>query len=149
MYIFSWKSTEELSFMTPKSDANFKEKMTCSFRHDMRNLVNFYPTTQTSESLTTMDSFSPKYTRFELKKYRGVIFHYTEQWYEILINPDLAASKMELEIGWIKFNYKELKPYLLLNTMRISSFWCGSHLVIAIEMQYNNKNLVSKLGLRL
>ena len=34
--------------MTLKSDAKFKEKLTCDFKCDMRNLVNFYPTTQKS-----------------------------------------------------------------------------------------------------
>ena len=32
--------------MTLKSDAKFKEKLTCSFKYDMRNLVNFHPTTE-------------------------------------------------------------------------------------------------------
>ena len=65
--------------MTLKSDAKFKEKLTCGFKHDMRNLVNFYPTIQKSENFTLMGSFCPKYMRFELKKYRGVMFHDTKQ----------------------------------------------------------------------
>ena len=32
--------------MTLKSDAEFKEKLTCGFKYDMRNLVNFHPATQ-------------------------------------------------------------------------------------------------------
>ena len=44
------KSTEKLSLMTLKSDVKFKEKLTCSFKHDMRNLVNFHPTTQNFEN---------------------------------------------------------------------------------------------------
>ena len=32
--------------------------------------------------------------RFDLKKYRGVIFQHTEQWHKIPINPDLVVSKM-------------------------------------------------------
>ena len=31
--------------MTLKSDAKFKEKLTCGFEYDMRNLENFHPTT--------------------------------------------------------------------------------------------------------
>ena len=38
--------------MTLKSDAKFKEKLTSSFKDDMRNLVNFQPTTQKFENLT-------------------------------------------------------------------------------------------------
>ena len=65
--------------MTLKSDAKFKEKLTCGFKYDLKNLVNFRPTTQKSENFSLMGSFCPKYVRFELKKYRGVIFHDTEQ----------------------------------------------------------------------
>ena len=85
---------EDLSPMTLKSDAKFKEKLTWSFKYDMRNLVNFHQTTQKTKS------FCPKYIRFELKKYRGVIFHDTEQWCKIWINPDLAVLKMAWRIGW-------------------------------------------------
>ena len=86
--------------MALKSDAKFKEKLTCGFKYDMRNLVNFHPTTQKSKNFTSMGYFCPKYMRFELKKYRGVIFHDTEQWCKIWINPDLVVSKMAWEIGW-------------------------------------------------
>ena len=65
--------------MTLKSDAKFKEKLTCGFKYDMRNLMNFHPTTQKSENFFSMGSFSPQYTRFELQKYRGLIFLDTEQ----------------------------------------------------------------------
>ena len=42
--------------------------------------------------------FYTKYMRFELK--RGVIFHDTEQWCRIWINPDLMVSKMARGIEW-------------------------------------------------
>ena len=53
--------------MTLKSDAKFKEKLTCGFKYDMRNLVNFHPTTQKSEDVFLMDSFCPKHTRYKNK----------------------------------------------------------------------------------
>ena len=37
--------------MTLKSDVKFKEKLTCDFKYDIRNLVNFYPTIQKSKNL--------------------------------------------------------------------------------------------------
>ena len=46
--------------MTLKGDAKFKEKLT-------------------EKKVTSMGHFCPKYMRFELKQYRGVIFHDTEQ----------------------------------------------------------------------
>ena len=65
--------------MTMKSYVEFEEKLTLGFKNDMKNLVNFYPTTQESKNFTSMRYFCPKYMRFELKKYRGVIFHDTGQ----------------------------------------------------------------------
>ena len=43
--------------MTLKSDAKSKEKLTCGFEYDIRNLVNFQPTTQKSENFTSMGFF--------------------------------------------------------------------------------------------
>ena len=94
------QSTEDLSLMTLKSDAKFKEKLTWGFKYDMGNLGNFHPTTPKSETFTLMGSFCSKYIRFELEKYRGVIFHDTEPWCKIWINPDLVVSKMTWKIGW-------------------------------------------------
>ena len=65
--------------MTLKSDVKFEEKLTFGFKYDMRNLLNFHPTTQRFENFFLMGSFYPKYRSFELQKYRGVIFHGTEQ----------------------------------------------------------------------
>ena len=65
--------------MTLKIDAKFKEKLTCGFKYDMKNLVNFHPIIQKSENFFSMDCFCRKYTRFGLQKYRGVIFHDNEQ----------------------------------------------------------------------
>ena len=44
-YCLSYKSTEELSFMTLKSYANFEEKLTCGLKRDLRNLAAFYQST--------------------------------------------------------------------------------------------------------
>ena len=40
---WSLKSTEELCVMTMKNDPKFEEKLTCHFKTDMRNLMNFDP----------------------------------------------------------------------------------------------------------
>ena len=42
---------EELSLTTLKSDANFKEKLSCGSKNDMRNLVNFNVSSGKSENL--------------------------------------------------------------------------------------------------
>ena len=53
--------------MTLKSDAKSKENLTCDFKYDMKNLVNFHPTTQKSEKSLSMGFSCSKYTRFELQ----------------------------------------------------------------------------------
>ena len=65
--------------MTLKSDAKFNVKQTCGFKYDMRNFLNFHPTTQKSENLISMGYFCSKYMRFDLKEYKGVFFHENEQ----------------------------------------------------------------------
>ena len=40
------KNLKELCLMTLKGDTKFEEKMTCVLENDMRNLVNFYQSTQ-------------------------------------------------------------------------------------------------------
>ena len=113
--------------MTLKSGTKFKEKLTCGFKYDMRNLVNFHRTTQKSKNVTSMGYFCPKYLRFELKKHREVIFHNTEQWCKIWINPDLVFSKMAWGIGWTFM--RALKN--LQNCALIGSF-CSKHIMFQI-----------------
>ena len=62
-----------------EEDAKFKEKQTSGFKYDMRNRVNFHPIHQKSENFTSVGLFCPKYLGFEIKIYRGIIFHDTEQ----------------------------------------------------------------------
>ena len=48
---------------------------------------------------TLMGSFWPTYINFELKKYRGVMFHDTEHWYKIWRKTDLWFGKWHEEFG--------------------------------------------------
>ena len=114
--------------MTLKSDAKFKEKLTCGFKYDMSNLVNFYPTTQKSENFFSMGSFCPKDTRFDPQKYRGVIFHDTEQWYKIWIKSDLVVSKMTWGSGWTFI--RALKS---LKNCTIMGSFCSKHIICQLE----------------
>ena len=41
----SLKSTQELCVMKMKNNAKFEEKLTCHFKIDMMNLMNFDPST--------------------------------------------------------------------------------------------------------
>ena len=65
---------------------SLKEKLTCGFKYDMRNLVNFHPTTQKSENFTPMGYFCPKCMRFELKN--------TEELSLMTLNIDAKSEKL-------------------------------------------------------
>ena len=114
--------------MTLKSDAKFKEKLTCGFKYDMTNLANSHPTTQKSENFFSLDSCCPKCTKFEPEKYRRVVFRDTGQWCKVWINPDLVVSKMVWEIGWT-FT-RTLKS--LENGTLMGSF-CPKHIMFQLE----------------
>ena len=45
----SLKFTEELCVMRMKNGAKLEEDLTCQFKIDMRNLINFEPSTQKSQ----------------------------------------------------------------------------------------------------
>ena len=62
---FRWKNIEELRFLALKNDAKLKGKLTLDSKNDMRNLVNFHPTTQKTKNFTSMGYFCPNYMRFE------------------------------------------------------------------------------------
>ena len=68
-----------------------------------------------SKIYTLMDSFWPKYIMFELKKYRGVIFHDTREWYKFWRQTYLWFGKWHVEFGiFLPVHTKVLKLGLLL-----------------------------------
>ena len=72
-----------------EDDATFEEKLICCFKND-KNLVNFDPV---SKICTLTGSFCAKYKTFDIKKYRGVILHDTEEWCKISRKTDLWFGK--------------------------------------------------------
>ena len=71
------------------------------------------PTTQKSKNFTSMGYFCPKYMSFEPKKYRGVIFHDTEQWCKIWITLTLRFQKWHEELGELSLEHsKSEKLYI-------------------------------------
>ena len=97
-FSFSYKITEELCLMTLKNDAKFKVKLTCSFKHDIGNLVSFHPTTQKSENLHFHVPLLS--IKFQLKKYRKVISRDTKEWSNLWRRIDFVW-KMTWGIWWI------------------------------------------------
>ena len=48
----SLKFTGEFCVMTMKNDTEFEEELTCQFKIDMGNLINFDPSTRKSQKFT-------------------------------------------------------------------------------------------------
>ena len=67
--------------MTLKSDAKFKEKLTCGLKNNIRNLFNFHPSSRKSENWHfDWIILSKAYKDLDKKKkYRRVMFHETEK----------------------------------------------------------------------
>ena len=82
--------------MTLKSDAKLEEKLIW-FRND-KKLLNFDLSTQNSQKFL-IGSFCAKYLKFDLKKYRGVIFDGTEEGCKIWRKIDLWFGIWHEEYG--------------------------------------------------
>ena len=68
----------------------------------------FWPEhSKVSKICTFIGSYCAKYLMFDLKKYRGVIFHETERWCKIWRKTDLWFGKWHEEYG--KFSPEQLK----------------------------------------
>ena len=78
--------------MALKNDEKFEEKLTCHFKIDIRNLMNF-ENSKVSKIYTFMGYFWPNYIMFELKKYRWVMFNCTQDWYKIRRKTGLCFQK--------------------------------------------------------
>ena len=70
--------------MTLKSEAKFEEKLTCGFKCDMRNLVNFYPTTQKSENFFSVAVF--------VQSIQGLSYKSTEELSFMTLNCDAKSE---------------------------------------------------------
>ena len=79
-----------------------------SFQNWHEEFDEFWPEhSKISKICTLMGCFWPKYIMFELKKYRGAIFHDTKVWCKIWRKTDLWFGKWYEEFG--KFSPKHTK----------------------------------------
>ena len=65
--------------MTLESDAKFEEKLTCGLENNMKNLVNFHQSTWKSQNWDFYEVLLSKVEMYELKIYRGVMCHESEE----------------------------------------------------------------------
>ena len=77
-------------------DKKFGEESTCHLKICMNNLTNF-DLSKVSNIFALVGSFWAKYILFELKKYRGVIFHETEEGCKIWRGIDLSFKNWHKE----------------------------------------------------
>ena len=66
------KRMVELFVMILKNDAKLEGKMNCGFKTDMKNLVNFHPSTQNSENLHFNRVFLSKEYNVSAKKLQRI-----------------------------------------------------------------------------
>ena len=93
--------------MTLKRDTNF-EVSDLLFQDWHDEFDEFWPKRlEVSKICILMSSFWSKYLKFELKYYKGLIFHDTEKWYKIRGKTDLWFGKWQKEFG--KFSSEHSK----------------------------------------
>ena len=64
---------------TLKRYANFEEKLTGGLKKELKNLANFTRALESVKIGTLMGSFCPKLKRYDLKIYRGAMYHDNEE----------------------------------------------------------------------
>ena len=97
--------------MVLKSDVKFEKKTDLLFQK-WQEFGEFWPEySKVSKIWTFIDFCCAKYLMFDLKKYRGVIFHDTEEWCKTWRKTDLWFKKWHEEFG--KFSPEHLKVLIL------------------------------------
>ena len=139
--------------MILKSDAKFKEKLTCGFKHNMRNLLNFHQTTLKSKNFTLMGYFCPKYMMFELKKIKRsylpwhwtVYFHLSTQKFGKLYNDGLFLFKA----CNVCFSYEVSEEFCVITLKGVAKFkgklTCGLKNDIRNLVNFHASNQKSEL----
>ena len=97
----SLESTEDLYVMRMKNDAKFEGELTCYFKIDMRNLMNYIYIVYILHIYLMNYIYCKVYILFELKKYRGIIVHETEGGYKICRGIKLSFQNWHKEFDKI------------------------------------------------
>ena len=91
-----------------------------SFKNWHKGLAKFWTErSKVSRIFTLMGSLWAKYILFELKKYRGIIFHETEKGYKIWRGIDLSFQNWHKEFDKIWPEHSKVSKIFIL----MSSFW--------------------------
>ena len=126
----SLSSTEVLSVMTMKNSTKFEEELTYHFK--VEEFDKFWcDHLKVSKFFILMCFFWVKYILFELKKYRGVIFHEIEEGYKIWRGTHLSFQNWHKELD--KFWPEHLTVSNIFTL--IISFWAK---YILLELKKNS-----------
>ena len=107
-------------------------------------MVNFHVTTWKSKICILMGSFCPNHLKFQLKKYRRVVFHDPKEWCKVLKKTDLV-SNMTRQFCWfftqlhesLKISFRwalDLQKYrgvILHDTEERCQIWINHDLVVS------------------
>ena len=94
--------------MTLKIDEKSEEEFDLSFQNWHKQFDEFWlKNSKVSKIYTWIGCFWPKYIMFQLKKYRGAIFHDTRAWCKIYRKTDLWFGKWHEKFG--KFSPEHAK----------------------------------------
>ena len=96
--LFELKKYRGVIFHETEEGCKTWSRIDLSFQNWDKKFDKFWPEhLKVSKVSTLMGSFSAKYILFELKKYRGVIFHETEKGYKIWRGIDLSFQNWHKE----------------------------------------------------
>ena len=105
--------------MKLKRDEKFGEESTCRFKIRIRNLTNFDLSIGNLKMFTLIGLFWANYRLLDLKKYRGVIFHETEEGYKIWRGIDLPFQNWHKEFDKFWPEHSNVSKIFFL----MGSFW--------------------------
>ena len=109
----------QLSFMKLKRDTKFGEESTHCFKIVIRNESIWTMGSKVSKIFTLMRSLWANYILFEVKKYRWVIFHETEEGYKNWRGIVLSFQNWHNEFDKIWLEHSKVSKIFIL----IGSFW--------------------------
>ena len=79
--------------MTVKNDTKIEEELTCRFKIDMTSQILTRALERSKKFFVLISSLWPKYILFELQKYRGVIFHDTEELCNLVLTSGMTLCR--------------------------------------------------------
>ena len=118
--LFEMKNYREVIFHETKEEYKIWGGIDLSFQNWHKEFGKFWPEhSRVSKMFTLMGSFWANYIFFELKKYRGVTFHETEEGYKIWRGINLSFQNWHKEFNKIWPKHSKVSKISTL----MGSFW--------------------------